>query len=69
MLGVLLVNQPHQDMEIVNHGIAAGIKEIFAESAIASPLSLPVGKMSQRVLDTDALAKFGASLRAELSLS
>ena len=58
-----------QDVQIVDDGTAAQIKEILAEPAVAGTSTLPLTNMGQRMLHGHPFAQFGPSLWGLLALA
>jgi hypothetical protein len=58
-----------QDVQIVDHGATAQIKEILTEPTIAGASTLPATNMSQGMLHGDSFAQFGPSLWGLLALA
>ena len=57
------------DVEVVDDGDAAQIKQVLADAAVAGAPSLPVAHVGQGVLDLDAFAQLGAPFRGVLALA
>ena len=56
-------------MQIVDNGTPTQIKEVFAESSITRPPSLPPSNMGKSMLHCHSFTKLSASLRGLLTLA